>query len=171
MGCVTGSADERDTARPHRTRRAIYYSPLVGGLMLHWFYEWLGEAFVAIPLFIISIVSEICEWIAWSKLRRGPPASPVRRRAELTSLGAGTASISLGILILLIPAIPWVVRGAEWVIDLWIYIGMGVSGLVLLTSLFSRHWIRVSGIIVGVIMSALWWEMWELWLFAQAYSG
>ena len=139
--------------------------------MFQWLYEWLGEAFVAIPLFIISIVSEIWEWIAWSKLRRETLTSPVRRGAELTSLGAGTSSISLGILILLIPAIPWVVRGATWVIDLWIYIGMSVSGLVLLTSLFSRHWIRVPGIIVGMIMSALWWEIWESWLFAQAYNG
>lgn len=139
--------------------------------MPQWLLEWLGEAFVAIPLFVISVVSEIWEWFAWSHLRREPQASQVRRGAELASLVAGTASI-LGALILLIPAIPWlVVRRSDWVIDLWIYVGMGVSGLVLLTSLLSRRWIRVSGIIVGVIMCTLWWEIWESWLFAQGFNG
>jgi hypothetical protein len=140
--------------------------------MLDWIETWAGEtAFVVFAIFLLALsaASDVWEWVVWLKLRRERSPSHVRRGIEFTSLVAGTASMVLFGFFLMGVA-RWVAGGTDWTIDLWIsFVGMGVSGIALLASPFSRGKLRIAGIVIGVIMSAYWWEVWNLLGFARGY--
>jgi hypothetical protein len=141
--------------------------------MLDWVENWAGEtAFVVSAIFLLTLsaASDVWEWVVWLKLRRERSPSQVRRGIEFTSLVAGTASMVLFGFFLMGVA-RWVAGGTDWTIDLWIsFVGMAVSGIALLASPFSRGKLRIAGIVVGVIMSAFWWEVWNLLGFARGYA-
>ena len=139
--------------------------------MLDWIQSLVGALatiVIAIFLLLVSVASEILEWIVWLKLRRERPATQMRKTIELTSVVAGTASIVLfGLFLLEVSVANWVAWGAGWAIDLWIFVGMGVCWLALVVSPFCRSKLRLAGTLVGVLMAGFWWELWDAVQFAR----
>ncbi len=135
-----------------------------------WLYDFLDHDSVALAFCILAIASGIWEWIAWRRLRREPEASQMRRGCEILSVGAGTGSILLLAIPLLIVSLVSEAKlpGGERVLDVWIYLGVGVSALTLLASSFARRKLRIPGIIGGVTMLTLWWEMWVVVQWAES---
>lgn len=142
-------------------------------MMTDWLEKLIGETetiVIVISLLIVAILSETLEWVSWFNLRHTGSLTRLRRYLENTSLMAGTASIMLfgffltGFRYLF-------ANSPDWVADVWIFGGMVVAGIGLIASPFCRSRLRLTGVTVGVLMSAFWFELWTLIQFARAYPG
>ncbi len=118
-----------------------------------------AEFIVAISLFAVAIASEIWEWIAWLRLRREHSASGIGLGVGLISLVAGTASIVFYVLLAIV--VKWM-GNFWWTGNIWIFSGMRLCCLALVFALSCRGKVRLAGIVVGVLMAAVWWGIWSL---------
>lgn len=141
--------------------------------MLDWIEESFGEIVsitVAASFLTCSTVFAIREWFVWLRLRRGPPVSTSHKVLELTAVTGGTASPSLLVLLVSFVYSGLTIKTGWWLLYVWIAAGFTASILALVPLPFCRHKIRWAGLVVGVLMGELWWEMWRALQFARAYA-
>ena len=142
-------------------------------MMTDWLEKMIGETasiVLVLLLLIVALLCETLEWVWWVKLHRSSSPSPMRKYVEKTSLAAGTASMFL-FAFLVVGFGPVFGKQPEWVANSWIFVGMTVAGIGLIASPFCRSRLRLTGTVVGVLMSAFWFEVWTLIQFARAYVG
>ena len=119
------------------------------------FHEWLRDVgwFVFLSFAGASVV---WNWWIWFRLPLKFPPSKLGSWSGFVALVAGTMSVSLVALLVLLPAV------GETLPITWSYVGWGTAGVALALSPFGRGRLRIAGVMIGIIMCSLWWDLWMI---------
>lgn len=119
------------------------------------FHEWLvNVGWFVLPAF--AGASVVWGWLVWCRLPLKLPQAQSRSLASFIALVAGSISVSIaGFLMLPI----WV--SGTFLIT-WCYVGWCMAGLALAFAPFGQGRLRLPTLIIGIIMSLLWWDLWMI---------